>query len=230
MATPTLIYCASGNARFAGIAISAGYKYGSQLPGTVYFPLHFADQNWKRPDKGAYLAALATHWPYMASVLDWERPDQLSEVLAWAEDASQFVEVVMIIPKVQGGVGLLPRVIGGKPVRLGYSVPTRHGGTELPLWEFNGWPVHLLGGSPGQQMKLSQYLNVVSADGNMAHKMATQHCAFWQPGRKPFSNGWSSLKQASGGARWGDGTSSAGAPYEAFRRSCENIMEAWRKI
>lgn len=222
-----LIFCASGNARFAEIAINAGFLYGAQLPATVYFNPYFVDQNWKKPDFERYMAALAEYRPAVASVLDWEHQEQLPTVLKWAESAAAHVETVVIIPKVQGGVSQLPRMIGGRSVRLGYSVPTKFGGTELPLWEFSGWPVHLLGGNPGQQMRLSQYLNVVSADGNMSCKMATQYCAFWRPGKRPFSNSWPTIKQADG-RKWGNGDNDQDAPYEAVRRSCENIMRAWK--
>lgn len=224
-----LIYCANGNARFAEIAINAGFAYGAQLPGTVYYPPEFVDQDWKRPNRERYMAALAEHRPRMASVLDWERDKQLPEVMAWAEDAARFVDVVMIIPKVHGGISRLPRTIGGAAVRLGYSVPTTHGGTEVMAFEFLGWPVHLLGGSPGQQMKIaSTGLNVVSTDGNMMHKLAVNYCLFWKPGKRPFANGWISIKQADGQV-WGDGIENADAPYEAFRRSCENIKNAWER-
>jgi hypothetical protein len=227
-----LIYCANGSPKFAKIAIDAGYSYGAQLPGHVPFPLAFADQNWKKPDRGAYITALTQHRPQMASVLDWERPEQLSEVLAWAEDAAQFVDTVMLIPKVPGGIDQLPRIIGGKPVRLGFSIPTRHGGTAVWPGEFHGWPIHLLGGSPQAQMKWrSRMTGVASADGNYHHKMATINCQFWQPGNATYAvnRWWPTLVEADG-ARWGDGTAGADAPYEAFRRSCINIMEAWRAI
>lgn len=223
MAMPTLIYCAGGNPRFAEIAVSAGFRYGAQLPDTIYQPLYFADQNWKCPDREAYLQAIAKHRPYMASVLDWEHHGQLGEVLAWAEDVAPYVQVIMIIPKVSGGTYLIPRVIGGKPVRLGYSVPSRYGGTNLMLWEFEGWPVHLLGGSPNKQIALSRYLKVMSADGNMAMKMAIRYCAFFVD-RKRYSSGhWVSLKEADG-QKWEND-----APYEAFQRSCLNIMAAWKQ-
>jgi hypothetical protein len=218
-----LIYCAAGNSRYAQIAIDAGFGYGAQLPATVYHPVIFADQNWKKPDKDKYMAALKKHRPIMASVLDLEREEQLPEVIGWAEDAAQFVNVVMIIPKAHGVISRLPRRVAGATVRLGYSVPTRHGGTEVFAAEFIGWPVHLLGGSPGAQLKIAHYLNVVSADGNMAQLMATRHCAFWQPGKKPFTNKWPSIKDADGRA-WPHGD----ANYEAFRRSCKNIMVAWK--
>lgn len=210
-----LIYCAGGNRRFAEIAINAGFLYGSQLPETVYYPIYFADQDWKKPDRVRYMAALSEHRPHLASVLDWERSEQLPEVLSWAEEAAQYVEAVMIIPKVQGGVSQLPRAIAGRPVRLGYSVPTKFGGTELPIWEFAGWPVHLLGGSPHRQMELRKYLNVKSADGNYHGLKARKWCEYWEaPGR------W----VPDGGRTEND------AIYTTFEISCRNIMEAWKRL
>ena len=203
--------------------------YGAQLPGTVYFSPEFVDQDWKRPDRAAYVAAVAQHRPRMATVLDWERDEQLPEVLAWSEDVAPFVERVIIIPKVFGGIPRLPRRIGGRKVVLGYSVPTRYGGTELPLWEFTGWPVHLLGGSPHRQIAMAHYLNVVSADGNYIAKMAQRWNQFWTlaPALYAKDHRWPRLLEADGRA-WGDGSSTADAPYEAFRRSCVNVMTAWR--
>jgi hypothetical protein len=210
-----LIYCGGSNRRFAQIAIDHGFLFGSQLPRTVYYPLYFADQCWKKPNRAAYMAALAQHRPHMASVLDLERADQLDEVLSWAEEAAQYVQCVMLIPKVFGIIPRLPRRIGGADVRLGYSVPTKFGGTELPVWEFAGWPVHLLGGSPNAQMELAHYMAVESADGNMAMKAATKFCNYWD-------GIWRDI----------DATGYTGndAPYEAFRRSCENIAAAWVKL
>ena len=226
-----IIYCANGNRRFAQIAIEAGMTYGAQLPGTVYFPPEFVDQDWKRPDRAAYVAAVAQHQPRMATVLDWERDEQLPEVLGWAEDVAPFVERVIIIPKVIGGIPRLPRRIGGREVVLGYSVPTRYAGTCVPPWEFAGWPVHLLGGSPHRQLHAAHYMRVVSADGNYAAKMARQNNQFWMAGhaRNAHDRYWPRLKETDG-KRWGDGTSTADAPYEAFRRSCINVLAAWLAV
>lgn len=222
MASPTLIYCAAGGKRYSGIAVECGYKYGAQLPGTASYPVYFADQNWKKPDREGYMAALKIHKPHIASVLDWERQEQLSEVLSWAEDAAMYADTVMIVPKVQGGVSQLPRTIAGKPIILGYSVPTRYGGTQLHLAEFLGTSVHLLGGSPHAQMTLARYLNVCSVDGNMPALMSTRFSKFWQSGR------WVSIIAADG-KRWNDDADKTNAPYEAFRRSCINIASAWKK-
>lgn len=229
---PTIIYCAGGNRRFYEISKAAGFGYGVRLPDTVYGPLYFADQNWKRPDRKKYMAALARHKPKMATVLDWEREDQLPEMLSWAEEAAQHVEQVLLIPKVPDGVKQLPRCINGKEVVLAYSVPTRYGGTPLPLWSFAGWPVHLLGGSPHRQMRYWSYLtnvaDVVSADGNMINLMATRHCQFWMPGTARYASNryWPTLREANDGENW----PGKDAPYEAFQRSCVNVMEAWKEL
>jgi len=216
MASPTLIYCADGNKRLAQIAIDAGFLYGARLPARgLHHPIHFADQDWKAPDRTRYMAELDKHRPVMATVLDW------------AEESAQFVERVLIVPKVLGGIASLPRRVGGAEIVLAYSVPTRYGGTFVPIWEFEGWPVHLLGGSPHAQMELYQYhaLDVVSVDGNMHQMMAVRFCQFWVRGTAWYAKNrwWPTLREANDGERWqGD------ALYEAFTRSCHNIVEAWR--
>lgn len=219
-----LYYCASGNRRFAEIALSGGFEYGAQLPNAVYFDPQFVDQDWRNPDFDAYVMALRNTKPHVASVLDWEFEQQLPEVLRWAEEAAASVDVVIIIPKVIGGIARIPKIIGGKAIRLGYSVPTRFGGTVVPLAEFGERPVHLLGGSPHKQMRLSRMLNAVSADGNYIQKAALQYGMFWVPGTAP--RGYRYFQRLDkAGERWGKDM-----PYEAFGRSIENVREAWRLL
>ena len=101
--TPELIYCAGRNRKLAEIALRHGFTYGAQLPATVYYPPQFADQDWNHPNFEAYMRALETHRPRIATVLDWEREDQLPEVLRWAEAAAKFgSETIIIIPEVTG--------------------------------------------------------------------------------------------------------------------------------
>lgn len=221
-----LIYCANGNQLFARTAIEHGFIYGAQLPHTVYYRPEFVDQDWKNPDRAKYVASVRVHRPRMATVLDWEHGPQLPEVLSWAEDVAPWVETIIIIPKVPGGIFHIPPVVGGKPIRLGYSVPTLFSSTTVPLQEFGNWPTHLLGGSPHKQIELSRHLNVVSADGNMAQKMATRYCAFYDPWKRTARYYWPSILDFDG-QRWGDGSDTAGAPYEAFRRSCQAIRWAF---
>lgn len=208
-----LIYCAAGNPRFARIAIDAGFRYGAQLPNKVYFRPFFCDQNWRKPDRARYMAAIAEHEPHIATVLDLERADQIDEVLSWAEEAAKNVQVVVVIPKAQGVIGHLPETVNGKEIRLGYSVPTKYGATELMPWEFWGRTVHLLGGSPSRQMELALYMDVRSADGNAAQQAAIK---------------W--------GVEWRDGKWKAGKRYDVkhayrvFADSCRNIVVGWNTL
>ena len=214
----TIIYCADGNPEFAAAAVAAGWKYGARLPATVYQPVYFADQDWKNPDLAKYAAAVATHKPEMATVLDWERDDQLPEVLGWAETVAPFVSRVVVIPKVPGRVDEVPEAVGGRAVVLGYSVPTSYGGTPCGVWEFGARPVHLLGGSPQAQRKLARYMNVVSADGNMTAQQARKG-RFWSR-EKNRKGHWWQLSDA------GD-TRTEGTPIECFRRSLVSVKELW---
>lgn len=220
-----LVYCAGGNPTFARIAIDAGFRYGARLPASVYGPLYFADQDYKRPDRRLYMRALAQHRPAMATVLDWQEGTPLPLVLDWAEEAAQHAGRVVIIPKVQGGIDRLPRRIGSADVVLGYSVPTRYGGTMLPLWEFTGWPVHLLGGSPHKQHRIWRHLSgaadVVSADGNQSNREA-HYCRFWSPTKGPNGH-WQQLRDV------GLGEVRRDANALAFALSCRNIMAAWQE-
>lgn len=214
---PDLIYCAAGNVRYGQIAIDAGFRYGAQLPRKLHHAPYFVDQDWKKPRRDKYMAALAQWRPYMATVLDLEEPEQLEEVLDWAEEAAQYVSEVVVIPKYSGAVAQLPRVIGGAAVRLGYSVPTRYGGTTVPLWEFYGWPVHLLGGDVKAHLKLTHYLDVRSVDGNIAQKVAHHGMTF--DGVR-----WVTLEKYLGGHYEGKDMT-----YTAFEISCRNIVKAWER-
>jgi hypothetical protein len=49
--------------------------------------------------------------------------------------------------------------------RIGYSVPTRYGGTTICPTKFIG-DVHLLGGRPDVQRSLANHMQVASLDGN----------------------------------------------------------------
>ena len=225
MGAPALIYCADGNPSFARVAVEAGWLYGARLPNTVYEKVYFADQDWKSPERQAYMTALAEHHPTMATVIDWEKEDQLAEVLSWAEEAAQYVmESVLVVPKVVGGISLLPRKVNGKRVVLAYSVQTSYGGSPVPLWELKGWPVHLLGGSPQEQMRVACQIgmicDVVSVDGNMA-AMQARKGRTWQ--REKCNKGhWWQLRDC------GDDRSKPA--LECFRRSLDAISKAWKEV
>lgn len=215
---PTLIYCAAGNKRFADIAIRYGFHYGAQLPATIYHTPYFVDQNWKKPVRDTYMACLKEHRPALATVLDLEHEHQLNEVMSWANEAAEYVrDAVIIIPKEMSIIHCLPHTLRGKQVRLGYSVPTKFGGTCVPTWEFGRRPVHLLGGSPSEQLKLKSYLNVTTTDGNYVQKAAINYGNSWL-----VDQGWTYGADLGLWER-----QSEDAMYNAFELSCMNIRAAW---
>lgn len=222
-----LIYCDFRNKELSQIAIDAGFKLGVQLPNgwracNAGLPVYFADQDWKNPDRTVYMGHVARLRPHVATVIDWEREEQFAEVMDWAEEVTQYAERVIIIPKVAGQLHRIPERINGKEVVLGYSVPTKFGGTPVPIWEFEQRPVHLLGGRPNKQMQLTYYMNVVSVDGNMIGKMATMYTAYWVPEWQKVNgeHGFIVLEQEITESR----------RTTAFTRSCKNVWDAWQRI
>lgn len=219
MKKPILIYSGGGNRRFYDIAINAGFKYGARLPDTIYGPLYFADQNWKKPNRSVYIEAIKKHKPAMATVLDWEIEEQFQVVLNWAEEIAPYVTDILIVPKVKGGIKKISHRIGNKRVVLAYSIPTLYGSTLVPIEEFAGWPIHILGGSPNAQIaiwhRISKISDVISIDGNYYRMKATRFCEHWEPNGKWIPDGRKTPD---------------GAHYEAFRKSCKNINKFWSEL
>lgn len=214
-----IIYSGGGNRLAAKITESIGILQGAQLPDVIYSKsLYFADQDWKNPNKELYLESLKEHKPAMATVLDLEKPDQLEEVLDWASDVSQYCNDIIVIPKFRGSINLIPEIINGKRVVLGYSVPTKFGGTKVPFGEFGNRPVHLLGGQPHVQIMLLDKLNVVSLDNNYIMLKGLTYNCYWT---HLESRTWVQLKDAGIDL-------DKNSNYLAFTISWMNFMEATR--
>jgi hypothetical protein len=219
-----LIFCAGAGKRNMQIARSLGWLPGARSDETiadVHRPLSLLDVHWTRYDWQAYTAVAARERPALAVVPDTASLSDVPRTLAQAEElAAHVTEAVLIVPKAAGVVERLPRCIGGREVRLAYSVPTKYGGVgDVPLWEFGGWPVHLLGGSPAAQIRHAHYLDARSADGNMSGKVSRWGIVFCADGKRR-------TVQAIDGQRW---AADADLPYEALRRSLGNIVELWRR-
>lgn len=243
-----VIFCANGNEDYATQA-DKFFTYGAKLPGTVYITPEFIDNEWENPNRLAYMATLEKWKPRLATVLDWERPEQLPEVLSWAEEAAACVsEAVLIIPKVLGGVKYLPESIGNIPVRLAFSYPTGYGAANWSILdEMGGWPngIHILGGPPHAQLAIRagllkrprcktpkqrdlfvSALDVRSVDCNY-HLFLANKGLVWEGNANGTEFRHVSLKEINKGKLFGDGTKKAGASYEAFKRSCQNMAIAW---
>ncbi len=102
--------------------------------------------------------------PILTIARDVERKDDLPVIIDQAQELNLYCEKVIIVPKdkrLRDLEELIP-----ERFLLGYSVPTRYGGTAIPLSQFGRRPVHLLGGRPDVQYELSRSLTVWSFDGN----------------------------------------------------------------
>lgn len=125
----------------------------------------FLDIDWKNYDFKRHIEAAKLIKPELTVAQDVISIDMLPIILNQAEQLLKYAKSVIVVPKdIRLSDCMLERI--PSVFRLGYSVPTRYAGTDIPLEAFNGRPVHLLGGRPDTQRKLANTLNVVSLDTN----------------------------------------------------------------
>ena len=212
-----LIYCAGANASLMRIAHEAAYLLGIRSDRSDYgFPIGFVDIDYKKPDFALHLEIVKKHAPKYATVPDLsEREVSESDIERAVKQARQlqaYCETVLVVPKMPGQIALLP-----SDIAIGYSVPTSYGDAQYPLWELAGRRVHLLGGSPHEQMDLYPYIMaagaVISADGNMAQKVAIRFAKYWQHRQ------W--LEHPLRGRGIKD------LYLDRWKRSCRNIQRSW---
>jgi len=185
--TIQLIYC-DGKSRWRNtIAAQQQYLAGTRHGDTVYRqPLYFIDQNWKKPNFISYAKFIEKYKPTMASVIDITDNATLLESLAWAEAIAPFVDYIILIPKISV---YIPAQLYGKEVVLGYSVPTKYGGTYIDDKYFDKHKVHLLGGSPHVQLGYRGRFNIFSVDVNYHGMMATKFRHYWTNGSRKWIKG-----------------------------------------
>jgi hypothetical protein len=102
--------------------------------------------------------------PLLTVARDLVSISDLSSVLREADQLQKYAKYVVLVPKDLAFCGRMSSLLPYHYL-LGYSVPTRYGGTLLHPHEFDR-PVHLLGGRPDKQRALAQQLPVVSVDCN----------------------------------------------------------------
>jgi hypothetical protein len=124
----------------------------------------FLDINWKRYNFSLHVRAAAKFRPLLTVARDVERLEDLHSILAEAEQLREHARHVIIVPKDVAFAGKIKHLIP-KEYILGFSVPTKYGGTLIAPNEFTR-PVHLLGGRPDVQRRLADLMPVVSVDCN----------------------------------------------------------------
>ena len=161
-------------------------KFGCRLPhkNIIKYPIYFADQDWKNPNLPKYKKNIERYKPEIATVLDYDENTTLDAVLFWTEEISEFVNKIIIIPKVSNTIDSIPQTINTKQVVLGYSVPSNYGSTNVNSQEFYGRPTHLLGGSIRKQIQmLENHLHkcpIVSIDNNYILFEANKFAKYWE--------------------------------------------------
>ena len=167
------------------LAVNSGFKIGIQstkepCPCVLCgkYPVTFVDNDYFNYNHEKHLDYVRRWRPKYATVRDVMTPEQcqesgiehysLEQVLAWAAELAQYAENVIVIPKYDC-LAQIPDCY-----MLGYSVPTSHGGTPLPVEAFKGRRVHLLGGSWKAQLAHMAVLgdDVVSMDNNYQGNIA----------------------------------------------------------
>ncbi len=126
--------------------------------------LGFLDINWKKYSFEAHERAAAKVRPYVTVARDIECISQVNEILREAGRLQRYATQVIVVPKDPQLETQLHRLIPNEFI-LGYSVPTRYGGTTISPEAFE-WSVHLLGGRPDTQRRLAERMPVVSLDCN----------------------------------------------------------------
>jgi len=124
----------------------------------------FIDVDWKNYSFTRHLAAVKATNPVMTVARDIERMSELHRILDQAHELREHSDYVIVVPK-HPLLGAKMSALIPKVFVLGYSVPTKYGGTKLPP-KFFKRPVHLLGGRPEVQRRLADCMPVVSVDCN----------------------------------------------------------------
>jgi hypothetical protein len=128
-------------------------------------PIGLIDIDWEEYDFTKHLQAVKAHRPLITIAKDVVRARDLDRTLEQAYELIEWSKSVVIVPKdPKLGPELHYRI--PKEFVLGYSVPTRYGGTRISIECFRGRPIHLLGGRPDVQRNIAETLSVASLDVN----------------------------------------------------------------
>lgn len=142
----------------------ARYTNTRDVRHTAFSGVGFLDIDWKRYDYSRHIAAAELLRPFMTVARDIECICQLDEILDEALALKKYATHVVLVPKDPSLHGRFEELLPSEFL-LGFSVPTRYGGTPLAPDNFRR-PVHLLGGRPDAQLKYAQLMPVASVDCN----------------------------------------------------------------
>jgi len=126
--------------------------------------LGFLDIDWADYSFQRHLEAAKLTRPLVTVARDLTTRRMLPRILDEAVELMKYSQRVLIVPKAHSLSADLENLIPAE-FDLGYSVPTRYGGTKIAPHFFRR-RVHLLGGRPDTQRRLAEHMEVVSIDCN----------------------------------------------------------------
>jgi hypothetical protein len=141
-----------------------GARYTNLRDVKTFSKIDFIDIDWKDYNYKKHLDCVKSIRPLLTVARDIEKKSSLEKTLDQAEELSNYCKHVIVVPKDIRLAREMESIIP-KQYIFGYSVPTKYGGTQIPLQYFKR-PVHLLGGRPDVQRKISEVLDVFSLDCN----------------------------------------------------------------
>lgn len=183
-----VIYTLQGADCSCCLAVQAGWQYGIQSGAFRLCPyvgklsgrhaVAFVDNDYQDYKHAKHLEVVSRFQPKYATVRDAMTEQQclaagiayfeLGQILDWAAELAEHAQNIIVVPKFDC-IDQIP-----EQYVLGYSIPTSHGGTALPVEAFAGRSIHLLGGSWKEQLVYLRALGdqVVSLDNNYLAKVA----------------------------------------------------------
>jgi hypothetical protein len=141
-----------------------GARYTNLRDVRTFDEIGFLDIDWRNYNFTLHLEVAAHVLPIMTVARDVENAQELDAILNQAQELARYCKNVVIVPKDPILATVLDSDIPPEYV-LGYSVPTRYGGTTIAPSYFRR-PVHLLGGRPDRQRRLADLMPIVSLDCN----------------------------------------------------------------
>lgn len=220
-----LIFCAGNTRSFLQIAYEAGYLLGVRSDCSAYdYPIQFVDNEFRKPEKWQkHVKTVKIHKPKYATIPDLSEKfvsnADIERAMKQYEQLSGYCEIPLITPHLPGQIAMLP-----EHVAIGYSVPTSYAGARYELSELKGRRVHILGGSPYEQMEIFKALagraEVMSADGNAAMNVARNWAQYWD-------RGW--IDHPEKGVKLPDGSNKP-VYLECWKWSCRNIKREWSRL
>lgn len=183
-----------------------GWLVGSEISYLNHHENHnrivdFIDMDWREPNPDALIAACMRHKPKYAIAGDYEHIDDgetvgepIDVVNKRARQLTEWVDKPIVVPHRPGEPKEVPDC-----ALVGYSTPTRYGGTQAPLWEYQGKDVHVLGGTMNNIKLVINHLgsSINSIDTNTMHRDATQYGEYWsisKPNRKKHQSSQPRIK------------------------------------